>query len=364
MVSKRKVLFLRTSQFGYHIDSYMYCKYLDKSKFDVYYFCFNVNKPIVQIEDVNVEYVKFDGNKFKSYTLFFRKLRQFVSINNFDIIFHIDAKFTLLIRLLCFNKPMVLDIRTGNLSDNKLTNAYKNFGITFSALFYKRVSVISEGLREKLKISFSKTTIIPLGGEFIETEPKTFNSLRILYLGTLTKRNIHETIEGLAIFINNCTPEFSISYDIVGEGSSDAVSTIKKTIKQNGLSEIVHLHGRKNREELSVFFQKCNLGLVYVPIKSYYQFQPSTKLFEYALAGMPVIATQTHENMQLMTSKLGVLTVDNPTCFAGSLNVFWSQRYNYASSALKDQLLKYEWSKIVKNILEPYLLESILRKNN
>jgi glycosyltransferase involved in cell wall biosynthesis len=350
---KRKILILMTNQFGYHTDTYMYSKYLDKAKFDVSYLCFDMHLPRYQLNNVKVYYVSIKPNRVSMYVSFFKMLVFLIRGNKYDIVFHVYTKFAILIRLLTLGHFMILDIRTGDLNHNRMLRIWKNFMITGSSWFYPHVTIISESLAKKLHINRNKRFILPLGGEEQAFTKKNYDSLRILYVGTLDKRNIHETVYGLSKFIDKQSVT-NIHYDIIGTGKENAVGLLLKSIEETGLSNIITYHGRKNFEELQLFFEKCNLGVVYIPINDYYDSQPSTKFFEYVLSGMPVIATNTYENRIIINKNSGVLCNDNPESFSNALIFFINNLKVFHSDNISHAYQNYTWKNIIKRILSPY----------
>lgn len=351
---KRKVLLLYYDQFGYHTDTFMYARYLDRRKYDIQYFCFDQGLTKVEIDDIKVHYQELFPNRIKSFLLYFLSLKRFLLKEKFDIIFQVDSKFTSIIRLMNPFQPMILDIRSGDLSLNPFKLWFGNAKITFVTYLYKNVSVISSGLRDRLGLPLS-AVVIPLGGQRQNTNVKSFDSIRLLYIGSLDGRNIHETVTGLGIFIQNVSPGMPISYDIVGFGKSDALSMLNEAVDKARLSDKVVFHGRKKIDELFPFFEKCNIGVAYLPKTKAYDCQPVTKLFECVLAGMPVIATNTLENEIAILPGCGELCSDNPASFAEALNRLINNSNTYDSEKIKESYSGSEWKNIVSDILEPFI---------
>lgn len=353
---KKKILLLYDNQYGYHTDTYMYSKYLNKQKYDVHYFCFELGLPKVELEYGKVNYVKIHASKLISYLNFFFQLYTFLRKEKFDLIFQVDDKFSLLIRILNLFQPFVFDIRTGDLSENKFRSWFKNFQITFTSFFYKHVSVISKSLKEKLKLKKS-TVIIPLGGELLPIQAKKFESIRLLYLGSLNCRSIHETIYGLSLYLNQNNANQNVAYDILGFGKDSVIDEIKEAILKTNLQDKVFFHGHKKIDELLPFFENCNVGVVYIPQTKWYDCQPATKLYECVLAGMPVIATNTTENRLALKNNCGVITEDNSFAFADSLKKIIDEKSKYDSIYIREMYKEFEWSNIVKYQLEPFFDE-------
>lgn len=331
----------------------MYCKYLDKAKYSVSYLCFDMLFPRLTLPDVNVIYVNLEKNKILRYIKFIRELRKLIRTGKFHLIFHVHTKFTIFIRIFAGFNPMVLDIRSGDLNDNSLKRWFKNIEITLASRLYPSVSVISSGLATKLKIQARKIYLLPLGGERCDTSVKNFNSIHLLYLGTLEKRNIQETVLGLAHFMKK-NIQLKVTYDILGSGSENAIKILNDTIKESNLQQTILFHGRKSFNEVIPFFERNNIGVVFLPQKEYFEYQPSTKFYECLLAGMPVIATNTFENRVGLQRNCGVIIEDNAESFCDGLEYIYTNRKLFDSTEIKNLYHDFTWENIVKDRLEPY----------
>jgi glycosyltransferase involved in cell wall biosynthesis len=332
----------------------MYSKYLNEQIFDVHYFCIDQGLPKISSGNVKVHYQTFNSNKIRSFFTYFFQLGVLIKREKFDLIFQVDGKLAIIIRLLTIFQTTIFDIRTGDLSDTLFKLWFRNMQISFVSMFYKNVTIISENLRVLLKLKNKTITIIPLGGERLPTSIKTFEKIKLLYIGSLDRRNIHETVIGLSYYLKQENSFEDVTYDIVGFGKNSVVKLLEESIEISGLADKVTFHGRKKIDELYPFFEKCNIGLVYIPKTKAYDCQPSTKLFECLLAGMPVIATNTLENRVTLRSDCGVITEDNPISFANALERIIIYRNKYSSQKIKELYSEYEWCNIVKDKLEPY----------
>jgi len=348
-----------STQFGYHTDTLMYCKYLNKSVFDIHYIGFDLGYDRYFIPEIAVHYVPCHKNKIIRSFVYLYYLYKINRQINFDLVFHVHTKFSLIIRSIFLFRNYIFDIRTGDLDDKRWKKNLKNHTITILSKLTKNISVISEGLGEELNLDQKNRHIIPLGGEYVPVIQKDFSTIHLLYVGTLSKRNIHETVDGLALFLKT-NKTIKIEYEIVGSGYKKDEITLKESIDKNSLNDIVHLHGYIKYSELSPFFIKCNVGVVYIPQVDYYQNQPSTKLYEYLLTGIPVIATNTNENRLELNITCGVICEDNPIGFSEALEKIYQNRMNYDSSQIQKQKRKSTWEIIVKENVEPYFKRIIL----
>jgi hypothetical protein len=91
----------------------------------------------------------------------------------------------------------------------------------------------------------------------------------------------------------------------------------------------------------------------------YFHCQPVTKVFEYLLAGMPVMATATEENRLVVTDDLGILHEDTAEGFCEGLHRLADSLGGYDSSKIIAAAARYSWGSIVRDRLEP-MFERVL----
>jgi len=355
-IPKHKLLIAYPNQFGYHTDSYKYCEYL-KDNFDISYVCFDQGYERLHLPEVNVFYIPFNTGKARRLIHFFTFLIHLTRKVKFDVLFTIQFEFCFIIGLFAKSKVKILDYRTGDLDNNERNRNLKNLFLRFDSIFFKNISAISEGLRDILKLNKVKTHILPLGADKISDRMRSFSRFDLLYIGTLNSRNIHQTIEGVAFLLEE-NKELStlVTYTIIGFGTDDDVKKINNTIEELGLNNTVHFLGRKKYTDIAEYFDTCNIGVSYVPMTPYFEYQPVTKLFEYLLSGMPVIATDTYENSLVVNKTNGVLINDTPEDFCIGLKNIYNQRLTYNSYEIRKSVEAYTWENIISTNLKPYLL--------
>lgn len=348
----KKLLIVNLSQYGYHIDTYYYSKLLNKD-FVITYLCWDYEKPRITTKNVNVIYLKRDGNKIIRYIRMLIALRQHIENNSYDILF---VKYFRLCSVLVWtnkSKNIVLDIRTGAVSTNILKRLFYKLCFAFDKRFFKKITIISESLREALKIDKSSAHILPLGSVVFSHTSKVFDRINLLYVGTLSQRKIDDTVTGVYKFLKTNTTE--LVYNIIGDGIQEDLDRLLNTINDLGLQKQINYLGRISHENIVPYFKSSNIGVVYIPITKQYDKQPPTKLFEYLLSGMPVVATSTYENRKVVNESNGVIIRDNSDSFADGLKVFWDNRQRYNSEKIREEVSQYSWENIVNNNLRPYL---------
>lgn len=349
-MQKTNLIIVYPNQFGYHTDSYKYCQYLP-SEYQITYICFDQGFERLTLPNVDVIYVPYNIGKFKRLIAYFQTIFKTCNSHPDNILFTIQFKFSFLIGMFAKSKLKILDYRTGDLNNNPLKRWFYNRCMWFDALFFQRVSVITEGLRKLLWLS-KKTAILPLGADVISVEKKNFETFHLLYVGAILHRNIFQTIEGFSLFKEKYQL-VNIQYTIIGFGNESDIELLNQYIKRFKLEESVFYLGRKKVTELTSFFNQCNIGISYIPLKPYYQHQPATKTFEYALSGLYTIATNTYENQQVIDDSNGVLCNDNPEAFAQALGKAYENRLKINEQQVRDSLKHYHWKAIVERDLVP-----------
>jgi glycosyltransferase involved in cell wall biosynthesis len=353
--SKPHILFVYPNQFGYHTDSYKYCEHLQET-FKISYICFDQGFPKMEMPGINVLYKPYNIRKIKRLIRFYNQIIEFTRNSPTDVLFVVQFKFCFLLGLFVRARIKILDYRTGDLSKNTIIRYVKNRFMWFDALFYNHISSISEGLRDILSLNRSKTLILPLGGDEFSKQVHSYNRLDLLYVGSLDIRNIDQTIEGIALCLErNILPVSSLSYTIIGFGNNNDISKIKRAIDKFNMGKIITFVDRVKYSELPGYFDLCNIGVAYIPKKSYFEHQPATKTFEYINSGLFTIATSTFENSKVICEQNGVLCDDTPASFAQGIELIYNRRDKINDPEIRASLKDFHWEKIVNTILKPYL---------
>ena len=352
---KKSLLIINKVPFGYHTDSYKYCQYL-KNYFNITYICFNTNKEEISEDGVEVVYLPYKGSFIYRGIGFIRSCRKYIKNHNIDLVFIVYMQMASLLKLTFPSEKFILDIRTGAVGTTYIKRKIFDAIMIFESIFFKNITIISECLREKLNLEAKKCHILPLGADTLSETEKSFKTMKLIYVGTLDSRNIHETVLGLLAFLKKLSDKkIEITYDIFGSGTIDEENLLLKTIAETNLQGIVKFHGRKTHEELKPYFDICNIGISYIPITDYYECQPPTKTFEYINSGLLCIGTSTHENEKLITDDNGVLCNNNIKSFVGALEQVYNNREKFNSQQIRATLIKYKWEEIVENNLKVYL---------
>lgn len=220
----------------------------------------------------------------------------------------------------------------------------------FESKFFNNISVISTGVAKKLDIS--NFTLLPLGANVIAKrlrERRILDKINLLYVGTFNGRNIDITIEAVRI-IKNKRPDLTINYKIFGDGVSSEIAKIRNAILSNDLNDVVDLAGFLRHDELENAFVEADIGVAYVPVTEFYNVQPSTKIYEYIRSGIPVIATNTDANCEIMDESFGIVVGETPQDFAdGMLRLV--EKINAGDIVFSKSITEqYSWENVVNKL--------------
>lgn len=357
MVNK-KLLIIAPYQFGELSDCYYWAKYMTQIGWDVTYFgykyCGERALRSRTCKGVKVLGIRRYNNRYVLGFLFYINLIWKIWVSKFNHIIICNMPYAQLLPRIFPHRDIILDTRTLSVSSDEQTRKIQNQKLKNIAQQFKRRSFISEGVKKQLGFRDAESYILPLGAELISLQPKRFDQLRLIYIGTFDNRNLADFIKGLYLFKKKFNIE--ISFDIVGSGKTFEEQAIKQAIDLAEDCDI-RLHGYLTHDQVKKLFDKCNIGVCYVPITEYYHDQPPTKLYEYLLSGMACIATKTRSNTEVLTEQSGVLIDDTPQAVCDGLHIIYERMKKYNSKQIVNQNMKFHW----KNIISHYLLH-ILNK--
>lgn len=356
-----KILFVSLQQYGYLTDMIFSTKY-SAEKYDVEVVCWDYGFEKVHQTNVNVFYVSRQGSKIVRMARLLRAAAELIRSGRYQVVMVDYFLGCSLLRPVSLRQKMLLDVRTAHVGRNAIERFCYDSALWMESIFFQRVTVISEGVRTRLKLSLSKTSILPLGAEPMAYGKKEYSTLHLLYVGTFGNRRIEETIEAFYRFTDECSGRELHTYTIIGFGTAEEESAIRAVIEQHTERANVRLVGRVPYWKLKPFFEQCNVGVAYVPITGYYTHQPPTKVFEYLLSGMAVIGTQTAEMAKVITDRNGVLIKDDVQGFYDGLKNIHARRIGFDSESIATNARQFSWSRIIASNLIPVLERMISGK--
>jgi len=260
-----------------------------------------------------------------------------------------------------FKKDKILvQLFTPSVNKNKTIRNLLDYLISINLKFYNHICIAGayKKMCERYRLNISNVAKVDLGMYDYGFFERGFDSLRLLYLGNLTGREIHKTIEGFAKFKKN-NPEIVCSFDIIGKGDIKSTQLIKNIIYDHNLKSEVIMHGYKADKDIPTFLNKCNIGVSYVPMTDFYNDVKVTKTIEYLLTGMPVIATKNTYNLAVVNDDNGVLCSDNSQSFCDALNTLYLKTSYYNPNLIRKNVLHKSLKSSIKNDYVK-LIDSIL----
>lgn len=348
----KPLLIIDKHPFGGLTDSYMWCKYL-RDKYDVKIVTLNIgNYQSLSMEDVDVVEIKHRNRMVRAFLFVLMCIYQILVAKGPILVVYFEA--ALLLKRIFFWKKMILDVRTMAVSHIEEERNKYDRKLRKACEIYDYCTLISEGIREKLSVPNEKSSILPLGSDSMSDKTKDFDSLRLLYVGTLCGRDLEKTIIGTSLFKQQY-PEIPISYDIVGGSYSNELDKFKMLISEYDLQDVVTLHGPIMHNKLSKFFDSCNIGVSFIPITDYFHHQPPTKTFEYIASGLYCLATATFANREVINDNNGILISDSAESFADGLKIIWVNRKDIDEVKMRNTVNSYLWKTIVNHSLKPII---------
>lgn len=351
---ENRLLIVSKEQFGYLTDVYKWCEYL-KDSYEITVLTFDDGKEKHMMDGVLTVYVPNARLRLLRGILFMIYSTLFILLSKGKIIVCFFKECILFKKLMPW-KHLILDVRTMEVLPDRHKRESSDRLLKECCLVYDFITVISEGLRNKLSLSLEKSAILPLGADVMSSTSKEFDYPRLLYVGTLFNRHIEITLEGLAKALSSSP--FDVHYDIIGDGKNGELQLLKEKISELSLEPYVTLHGYISHDKIKPFFEKCNIGVSFVPITDYYDFQPPTKTFEYIMSGMFTIATSTSANQDIITDVSGTLINDDSDSFASVLLEIKDRLHSFNEDLIRDTLKSCTWQNIVEKELKPILLQN------
>lgn len=349
---KKKILILSTAQFGYSTTTYKYCEY-SLEEFEITYLGWDYNLPKVELPSVVVKYIRRDSSLLKRNFTLLQSFHKEIQ-NGYDLIFLTYVRGISFLRILNPNSKFLMYIDTFGVMSNAKKRFIYDTVLKLEVFFYTNVALISDGLAKRL--GRKNYEILPLGGMCFSNSLKSFEKLELLYVGTLENRRIIDCVKGFHKYLRKYEiKQNDIIFKIIGDSPNQELDEIKQYVKSNSLSEYIYPIGYVPQKDLTPYFKSANIGVSYIPMVPYYEYQPPTKTFEYLISGLPVIATGTYENRKLIASWAGVIINDNADDFCEGIARLQSRKNDFCSERIRKEYSKFTWKKAVTSHFIPII---------
>lgn len=350
--SSRKLLIVAPYQFGELSDCYYWAKYAHKEGWSVTYlgYCYKGERSGRERKYNGVKTVRIQhrSNRIMMALCFYVRLLWEIMVHNHQNVIACNMPGIQILPALFPKRSIVLDIRTLSVSGTPEQRQAANQRTLDIVKRFRHVSVISEGVRDFIRPVNGHCHLLPLGAEPLSTKPKSFDKLRLFYIGVLTNRDLDVFLEGLQLFYEETNYDFT--FDIIGTGDAKSEKRVNDAISKFP-SGMITRHGFLTHEKARPLFDICNVGVCYVPTTEYFEYQPPTKLFEYCLSGMACIATSTYENKKYITGVNGAICNADAESVRDTLKQLVSQLSKFDSSRICDKMSHMHWRVIVQHSL-------------
>ncbi|MEL6356655.1 MAG: hypothetical protein AAFQ37_06940, partial [Bacteroidota bacterium] len=184
MHTNKKLLIVTRDQFGYHVDPYEYAKELTKY-FTVTYYCWDYERPKVEVEGVEVIYSSREGNMVKRNLRFIKEFLALLPHYECSLLFYFVG--VSLGHLRAKQNQMVCDLRTGNVRSSRFRRWFFDAITYLELLTFRNKSFISRGLAQHF--GMGNHHILPLGSSITPATERSYEHLHLFYVGTFSDRN-------------------------------------------------------------------------------------------------------------------------------------------------------------------------------
>ncbi len=346
---KEKLLILTHNQLGVFTAANKICEHLNAS-FEITVVCWDYHLPRKKMEGIEVRYISREGNVLKRNV---RLFAEFIKCLNEDVdyVYVKYQKGISLVNLLT-RKKMLLDIRTLSVHHSKTIRRIEDFILKMECKLFKYKSILSHDIAKKM--GMKNYFYFPLGADSTIDPAKKVNKFSLLYVGTLQGRNLDRFLRGFELFLKEKRILTGVSLDIIGDGPE--LYGLMEFVDGNLLlADKVTLHGRMAHHDLKPFFERCLIGVSYIPITDWYDLQPPTKTYEYLLSRLIVLGTATTAHNQLKDDSNVFLIGDCEESIRDGLVELWE---TYVKDELKfnpNDYREYTWDYIIKKKFVPIL---------
>lgn len=176
--------------------------------------------------------------------------------------------------------------------------------------------------------------------------------LRLIYTGSVEKaRGRDVMLEGLALAnADKCIATLTI----VG-ASEEQIQYCNIRAGELGIAKDVKIIGRVPGYEIPKYLQDTDFGICIWEDRPYWRFNPPTKLFEYLVAGMPILASNIRTHTQYIKNQVsGVFFEYSPEGFCKAIQSASGQDIASLKANARNDGARYLWPHI-----EPQLISTI-----
>lgn len=196
----------------------------------------------------------------------------------------------------------------------------------------------------------SKMRLIYMGVESrfadIQRPPAHGGPVRVVYTGTVMKdRGRDVMLDGLA---QATRAGADVHLTIVG-AFGDELAFCRQRVVELGIADRVEVVGRVPGEQIPGYLANADAGICIWADKPWWRFNPPTKLFEYLVAGLPVLGSRIRTHTDYVTDwHNGVIFDYDAAAFAACLQALHARRDELPalSARARESGRRYLWNAI------------------
>ncbi len=303
---------------------------------------------------------------------FIVNLIRLINKENFDIIHVFSFPGCSLLPLFCRRKSRrwIIDIQSGCIFSH-VSPAYDKL-TALEAGSFDNIFVLSKALTDKLFgpdwHSAGKITVVPLGANIkrISRAARTGNFWKkiinrdpatvLLYLGTIdATRRIECLLEAFRILaLEHAGKDLQL---VILGGRSNEITRLRSAAAKLGIQGAVTFPGKVPYVDVPDYLANAHLALAYVPKGPVYDAQPPLKTLEYLAASLPVVATNTLGNLEIIQDGYnGVIVNSDPGAYAAGMSRLLTDpalRHHVSANALKS-VEGYDWGALSERLVKLY----------
>lgn len=186
--------------------------------------------------------------------------------------------------------------------------------------------------------------------------------LELVYNGTVNHLRGRDVMLEAIVLANIEQPIARLT--IVG-ACEDQIAYCKDYARRFGIADAVRVGGRIPGREIPGILANADAGLCFMKDLPWWRFNPPTKLFEYLVAGVPVLASDIRTHTQYVTDwNNGVICEYDSRSLADAIGLLWQRRADlpFLKRNARQSGEQYLWNRIEPEFLQA--IKSIARSSS
>lgn len=186
--------------------------------------------------------------------------------------------------------------------------------------------------------------------------PWLSSTIQIVYVGSVSEARGRDVMLQAMLRVSKQLPAGEVKLSIIG-ASQDELAYCVRFIQEHRLSDYVAVHGRIHGADVPAILHAADMAICLWPVTKWNQFNPPTKLFEYLVAGLPVLASRIRTHTRYIQDGVNGWIFDySPEALAALIQALPQQRAQLKAMQIKAKVSStpYRWSSI-----EPQFLKAV-----